>query len=65
MPHLASLLHADLSAALGQGGLVVAAQKCVSVEELAPCLTPQHRVLDVNGWPELAQLPVPYEGFCW
>jgi GDP-mannose 6-dehydrogenase len=65
MPHLASLLQADLAVALGRGGLVVAAQRCVSHEELAPHLTPQHRILDVNGWLELAELGVPYEGFCW
>ena len=28
-------------------------------------LTPEHRVLDINGWPELQTLPVKYEGFCW
>ena len=65
MPHLASLLHADLGAALGQQGLVVAAQKCVSLGELKKFLTPKHTVLDVNGWPELRQLPAKYEGFCW
>jgi len=65
MPHLASLLHHDLGRALGQGGLVLAAQRCVPVEELGRHLTDRHRILDVNGWPELCSLPVPYEGFCW
>jgi GDP-mannose 6-dehydrogenase len=65
MPHLASLLHQDLAAAIGEQGLVVAAQRCASVADLAKCLTPRHQVLDVNGWAELRSLPVKYEGFCW
>jgi GDP-mannose 6-dehydrogenase len=65
MPHLASLLYQDLAAAIGEQGLVVAAQRCASVADLAKCLTPQHQVLDVNGWPELRNLPAKYEGFCW
>jgi hypothetical protein len=62
---LASLLTDDLAAALGQGGLVIAAQKCVDIETLRPLITTEHTVLDVNGWPELHDLPGHYEGFCW
>lgn len=65
MPHLANLLHADLASAVGDAGLIVAAQRCVPVEDLARVVTPRHRVLDINGWPELRRLPIPYEGFCW
>jgi GDP-mannose 6-dehydrogenase len=65
MPHLASLLHTELSSALGQRGLILASQKCVSVEDLARLLTTDHQILDVNGWPELKALPARYEGFCW
>lgn len=65
MPHLASLLHADLGTALGAAGVVVAAQKCAHIEQLKRFLTPKHRVLDVNGWPELRDLPSRYEGLCW
>ncbi len=65
MPHLASLLHADLGSALGRRGVVIAAQKCVAVEELRKFITPDHYLLDVNGWPELRTLPAKYEGFCW
>ncbi len=65
MPHLASLLHADLGSALGSRGVVIAAQKCVVVEELRKFITPDHYLLDVNGWPELRTLPAKYEGFCW
>ena len=65
MPHLASLLHEDLALAIGKEGLLVAAQRCASVAELAKVVTPKHQILDVNGWPELRQLPAKYEGFCW
>ncbi len=65
MPHLASLLREDLSSALGEQGLVVVAQRCASLEELAKCLTPRHPVLDINGWPELRSVTKSYEGFCW
>jgi len=65
MPHLASLLQADLPAAVGQRGLIVAAQRCATMDELRRTVTPQHHVLDVNGWRELQQLPVPYTGLCW
>jgi GDP-mannose 6-dehydrogenase len=65
MPHLASLLHDDLALAAGRQGLIVAAQRCASMADLAKVVTPRHRILDVNGWPELQQLAVKYEGFCW
>jgi len=65
MPHLACLLKTDLASALGRRGLIVAAQRCASLADLKECVTPQHHVLDVNGWPELRELPASYEGFCW
>ena len=65
MPHLASLLKENLKDALGTEGLVIAAQKVASVQELAAHITPRHHVLDLNGWPELRSLPSRYEGFCW
>jgi GDP-mannose 6-dehydrogenase len=65
MPHLATLLHDDLGAALGKRGLILAAQKCATISELAKCVTPEHHVIDINGWPELRKLPSQYEGFCW
>ena len=65
MPHLASLLHDDLALAIGKQGLVVAAQRCATIADLAKVVTRQHHVLDVNGWLELRQLPAKYEGFCW
>jgi GDP-mannose 6-dehydrogenase len=65
MPHLASLLCADLKTALGEQGVVVASQKCAPIDELKKVVTARHQVLDVNGWPELRELPCKYEGFCW
>jgi GDP-mannose 6-dehydrogenase len=65
MPHLASLLKPDLGSAVGERGVVVAAQKCASVTELKSFITARHHIIDVNGWAELRELPAPYEGFCW
>jgi GDP-mannose 6-dehydrogenase len=65
MPHLAQLLTKDLGSAIGQGGLIVAAQKCATVADLAWLITPRHQVIDVNGWPELRGLPCGYQGLCW
>jgi GDP-mannose 6-dehydrogenase len=65
MPHLASFLCADLGAAIGTQGVIVAAQPCASLPELKQFVTAKHHVVDVNGWPELRELPAKYEGFCW
>lgn len=65
MPHLAGLLQPDLATALGRQGLVIAAQKCVKLDDLKKFLTPQHTILDVNGWAELKTCAAKYEGFCW
>jgi len=65
MPHLALLLRGDLESALGKSGLVVAAQRCASITDLAKHVTSSHHFLDINGWPELKSLPAKYEGFCW
>ena len=65
MPHLASLLCPDLASAVGKQGVIVAAQKCATLDELRGAITADHHVLDVNGWPELRELPAKYEGFCW
>ncbi|MBL6765254.1 MAG: UDP-glucose/GDP-mannose dehydrogenase family protein [Verrucomicrobiae bacterium] len=65
MPHLAQLLQADLGSALGSKGVVIAAQKCAGIAELAAHITDHHHVIDVNGWTELRELPSHYQGFCW
>lgn len=65
MPHLAGLLQPDLAAAVGRSGLLVVSQRCVPLADLARLVTPEHAVLDVNGWADLRRLPAPYQGFCW
>jgi GDP-mannose 6-dehydrogenase len=65
MPHLASLLKDNLRDAIGTEGLIIAAQRCASIADLAAHVTTRHHVLDVNGWPELRTLPSRYEGLCW
>ncbi|HUP24754.1 MAG TPA: nucleotide sugar dehydrogenase [Thermoanaerobaculia bacterium] len=65
MPHLASLLRDDLGAALGDGGVVLAAQRVAPLEELASHVTARHHLVDINGWPELSSLGASYEGLCW
>jgi GDP-mannose 6-dehydrogenase len=65
LPQLPNLLHSSLSTALGNRGLIVAAQRCVNAAQLAPNVKPPHRIIDVNGWAELKSLGIPYEPFCW
>ncbi len=65
MPHLASLLCTDLTRALGPRGVVVANQHCATLDQLQAAVTPEHTMIDVNGWPELRELSSSYVGFCW
>jgi GDP-mannose 6-dehydrogenase len=65
MPHLASLLVSELPAAVGSEGLLVVAQRCAAIDKLRSLVTSRHRVLDVNGWDALRDLPCTYDGFCW
>ena len=65
LPHIASLLTRDLAEAVGPRGLVLIAQRCAPLDQLARLLTGEHRVLDLNGWPELAGMESLYEGLCW
>jgi GDP-mannose 6-dehydrogenase len=65
MPHLATLLKTDVNEVIEHSELVVASQKCVSIESLATMVKPEQHVIDVNGWRELSSLPWKYEGLCW
>jgi GDP-mannose 6-dehydrogenase len=65
LPQLPMMLHSSLSAAHGNTGLIVAAQRCADLSELAANVTPRHRILDVNGWLELKSVGIAYEAFCW
>lgn len=65
MPHLSSLLKSTAHEVVSQSEIIVASQKCVSVEELRSVVTKDQTVIDVNGWRDLTMLPWHYEGLCW
>jgi GDP-mannose 6-dehydrogenase len=65
MPHLARLLTATAAEVVQKCEVVIAAQKCAPVAELAAAARPEQHVIDVNGWPEIQPLPWQYEGSCW
>lgn len=66
MPHLSALLKGSIAETVGKSGLIVVGQRAAPLAELAAAINPAaHRIFDVNGWPELASLGVPYDGFCW
>lgn len=65
MPHLASLLRETAEEVVAECDLLVASQKCVSVDELRAVVRTEQSVIDVNGWRELKTLPWKYEGVCW
>lgn len=65
MPHLASLLKSGAQEVIEDSELIVASQKCVSMEDLSAWVKPEQAVIDVNGWRELKSLPWQYEGLCW
>lgn len=65
MPHLAQLLKDKVEDVIQSSELVIASQRCVSVEELSKWVTFEQSVIDVNGWRELKSLPWNYEGLCW
>lgn len=65
LPHLASLLHQTLGEAVGEHGVILAAQRITTVDELASHVTAAHHIIDINGWPELSALEATYEGLCW
>lgn len=65
MPHLASLLRDTAGQVVAETDLIIASQACAKVEELLPHLRPDHRIIDVNGWPALKELPCHYQGVCW
>ncbi len=65
MPHLASLLCATAGEALEGAEVVLAAQRCMTAEEIARWIAPGQHVIDINGWPELESSGAVYEGLCW
>jgi GDP-mannose 6-dehydrogenase len=65
MPHLAQLLKPTAEEVVANCDIVIASQKCVSLDALQAVVKPTQSVIDVNGWRELEQLPWKYEGLCW
>ncbi len=65
MPHLASLLRETAEEVVSESDIIVASQKCVSVEALSGVVKADQGVIDVNGWRELERLAWRYEGLCW
>jgi GDP-mannose 6-dehydrogenase len=65
MPHLASLLRSSAVEVVAACDLIVVSQACADREELRPYIKPHQRIIDVNGWPGLKDLPCHYEGLCW
>lgn len=66
LPALETLLVDDLEGELGAGAqTLVVSKACVPIDELESRLTPEHHVIDVNGWADLAKVAPSYEGLCW
>jgi GDP-mannose 6-dehydrogenase len=65
MPHLASLLRNTAAEVVAESDGIIASQRCAEVTALSAVARPEQWVIDVNGWPDLADLPWDYEGICW
>jgi GDP-mannose 6-dehydrogenase len=65
MPHLAALLRRSPAEVVEQSEVILAAQRCARLDELAAHARAEHHLIDVNDWPELKSLPWHYEGICW
>jgi GDP-mannose 6-dehydrogenase len=65
LPVLDELLTDSLDDILDQPATIVVTKKCLPLDDFIRSLAPQHHVIDVNNWPELANLAASYEGICW
>ena len=65
MPHLASLLRDSAVDVVAASDLIIVSQACADPNELLPHIRPDQRIIDVNGWDSLRDLPCHYEGLCW
>lgn len=65
MPHLAQLMKKTPEEVLASSDIIVISQKCAALDALKAAARPDHIVIDVNGWNDLATLPWQYEGICW
>ena len=65
MPHLASLLRDTAVDVVAASDLIIVSQACADPNEWLPHIRPEQRIIDVNGWAALKDLPCHYEGLCW
>mgnify|MGYP001627919893 CR=1 FL=1 len=66
LPALDTLLVDDLAAALDHSPqTIVASKPCADLDVMKKNLHACHHVIDVNGWPQLAEIAPSYEGLCW
>ena len=65
MPHLASLLRDSAVDVVAASDLIIVSQACADPNEWLPHIRPEQRIIDVNGWAALKDLPCHYEGLCW
>lgn len=67
LPAIESLMLGDPGAGFSQleRQTVVVSKPCVDPELLRTRLGPNHHIIDVNGWPVLAEFSASYEGLCW
>ncbi len=65
LPLLDTLLTENLEEAVASAEVLVVSKRCAEIEALAKWVTPDHHVIDVNGWRNLGTLPSQYQGLCW
>ena len=65
LPNLGSLLKTDFESAIRDHDTIVVFNRCAELEELKKHLTPEHRIIDVTRWTDLAKLAATYTGICW
>jgi GDP-mannose 6-dehydrogenase len=65
VPHLASLLRSNPCEVIEKSDVILAAQKCARLDELASAARIEQHMIDTIGWEELKSLRWQYEGVCW
>jgi GDP-mannose 6-dehydrogenase len=65
LPHLAELMQPGVAEAVSNAEVILAALPCTDLDTLRSALSADQRVIDINGWPGLAEIAPAYEGLCW
>ncbi|MFM8457819.1 MAG: UDP-glucose/GDP-mannose dehydrogenase family protein, partial [Chthoniobacterales bacterium] len=65
IPHFERHLTDDLETALACATTVVVSHPAVGIDALRKGIRRDAVVIDVNGWPELAELDCSYQALCW